>query len=197
MKLTLQQMNHQLNANKLDDEKARTSITTLLTQVDILNDIASSFSAFARMPAPILERVDLVSLITKSVNLYSDYQGGEVKFTSALRFAFVMGDGQLLYRIFSNIILNGLQSGGNKVLVEVSLDQIENHFVVSIRDNGKGIEPDMIDKVFVPYFSTKHSGSGLGLAISKQGIEQSAGEIWFETAVGSGTTFFIKLPRME
>ena len=197
MKLTLQQMEHQLMANKLDDEKARTSITTLLTQVDILNDIASSFSAFARMPAPILERVDLVPLISKSVNLYSDYQGGEVKFTAALRNAFVMSDGQLLSRIFSNIILNGLQSGGNKVRVEVSLDQIEKNFLISIHDNGKGIEPEMIDKVFVPYFSTKHSGSGLGLAISKQGIEQSAGEIWFETTVESGTTFFIKLPRVE
>ena len=45
MKLTLQQMEHQLKLNKLDDEKARTSINTLLTQVDILNEIASSFSA--------------------------------------------------------------------------------------------------------------------------------------------------------
>ena len=198
MKLTLQQMNHQLNANKLDDEKARTSITTLLTQVDILNDIASSFSAFARMPAPILERVDLVSLITKSVNLYSDYQGGEVKFTSALRFAFVMGDGQLLNRIFSNIILNGLQSGlGKHVLVQVSLVHENNYFVIRFHDNGHGIEHHMADKVFVPYFSTKHSGSGLGLAISKQGIEQSGGEIWFETKVGEGTSFFIKLPRVE
>lgn len=198
MKLTLQQMEYQLKANKLDDEKARTSINTLLTQVDILNDIASSFSAFARMPAPILERIDLVTLLKKSTNLYSDYDGGEVIFKSSLGSAFVMGDEQLFNRIFSNIILNGLQSGyGEKVLVQVELVQDDKNYLVSIHDNGKGIESEMRDKVFIPYFSTKQSGSGLGLAISKQGIEQSGGEIWFETKPGLGTTFFIRLPRVE
>ncbi len=198
MKLTLQQMEHQLKLNKLDDEKARTSINTLLTQVDILNEIASSFSAFARMPAPILAKLDLISLLKKCVNLYSDFEGGEVILKSTPGSAFVMGDEQLFSRIFSNIILNGLQSGqGEKVLVQVDLIRDDNFCLVNIQDDGKGIEPDMINKVFLPYFSTKHSGSGLGLAISKQGIEQSGGEIGFDTKPGLGTTFYIKLPRVD
>ena len=68
---------------------------------------------------------------------------------------------------------------------------------IEIKDNGKGIEPEMINKLFIPYFSTKKSGSGLGLAISKQGIEQSGGEIWFETKPNEGTIFYIKLPGVE
>ncbi len=195
MKLTLQQMEYQVKMHKLDDERARTSINTLLTQVDILNGIASSFSAFARMPAPILERIDLIPLLKKCVNLYSDYEGGEVVFNSTLNSSFVMGDEQLLNRIFSNIILNGLQSGhGDKVLVMVELNRKDSDYLIQIRDNGKGIEQEMIDKVFIPYFSTKQSGSGLGLAISKQGIEQSGGAIWLDTKAGAGTTFYIKLP---
>ncbi len=198
MKLTLQQMEHQLKSNRLDDERARTSINTLLTQVEILNEIASSFSAFARMPAPILERIDLITLLKKSVNLYSNYEGGEVKFESMINTAFVMGDEQLFNRIFSNIILNGLQSGhGENVMVLVDLIRDENYYLINIRDNGLGIESDMLNKVFIPYFSTKHSGSGLGLAISKQGIEQSGGDIWFETKPGTGTIFHIKLPGVE
>jgi signal transduction histidine kinase len=198
MKLTLQQMEYQLTMKRLDDEKARTSINTLLTQVDILNEIASSFSAFARMPAPILGRIDLVVLLKKSVNLYLDYEGGEVEFKSSLDTAFVMGDEQLFNRIFSNIILNGLQSGhGQQVLVHVDLKRVDHNYQISISDNGKGIDPEMINKVFIPYFSTKQSGSGLGLAISKQGIEQSGGEIWFDSVPGVGTTFFITLPEVK
>jgi len=198
MKLTLQQMEYLLKMNKMDDEKARTSINTLLTQVDILNEIASSFSAFARMPAPILTRIDLISLLNKCVHLYSDYDGGSVVLKSNLPTAFVMGDEQLFNRIFSNIILNGLQSAqGENVLVQVELNRIDGFYQISINDNGKGIEPEMINKLFTPYFSTKHSGSGLGLAISKQGIEQSGGEIWFETKKDTGTTFFVKLPLIE
>lgn len=198
MKLTLQQMEYLLTMKRLDDEKARTSINTLLTQVDILNEIASSFSAFARMPAPILERIDLVALLKKSVNLYLDYDGGEVEFKSSFNTAFVMGDEQLFNRIFSNIILNGLQSGnGQQVSVHVNLRHVDNYYEISISDNGNGIAPEMINEVFIPYFSTKQSGSGLGLAISKQGIEQSGGEIWFDSAPGAGTTFYIKLPEVE
>lgn len=197
MKLTLQQMEYQLKNKRLDDEKAQTSITTLLTQVDILNEIASSFSAFARMPAPILERIDLTALLKKAVNLYQDYEGGVVTYQSTTSTASVMGDEQLFNRIFSNIILNGLQSGGDdKVTVQVELISVSDYYQVIIKDNGNGIAPEMMNKVFIPYFSTKQSGSGLGLAISKQGIEQSGGEIWFETKINEGTTFTISLPRV-
>lgn len=198
MKLTLQHMEYQLKRNELDNEKARTSINTLLTQVDILNDIASSFSAFARMPAPILARIDLVSLLNKSVDLFSDFEGGKVMFNTTTGTAFVMGDEQLFNRIFSNVILNALQSGhGERIVVMVTLDSDGDFYLIKIRDNGRGIAPEMIDKVFIPYFSTKQSGSGLGLAISKQGIEQSGGQIWFDTEPGLGTTFYIKLLKVD
>jgi len=195
MKLTLQQMEHQLLMHKLDDEKARTSIRTLLTQVDILNEIASSFSAFARMPAPILAKLDLVTLLKKSIDLYANYEGGSVVFQSAVRSAIVMGDEQLFNRIFSNIILNGLQSGeSEKITVKVDVIRDQGSYLVTVADNGRGIKQEMINKVFIPYFSTKQSGSGLGLAISKQGIEQSGGEIWFDSTPGEGTIFYIRFP---
>jgi signal transduction histidine kinase len=198
MKLTLQQMEIQLKNKMLDDEKARASITALLAQVDILNEIASSFSAFARMPAPILERIDLAAILKKATQLYQDYEGGVVTYTSPIATAWVLGDEQLFNRIFSNMILNGLQSGGDdKVTVQVELMNVGDHYHVIIKDNGKGIDPEIINKVFIPYFSTKQSGSGLGLAISRQGIEQSGGEIWFETKAHVGTTFTISLPRIQ
>lgn len=197
MRLTLQQMELAVLKDDLEKEKAKQSIKTLLTQVDILNEIASSFSAFARMPAPILQKVELVALLRKSADLYSDYETGTVSFQDIGLPVYVNGDEQLLNRIFSNIILNALQSGmGKKVYVLVELKREPNHLLISFRDNGVGIDQDLKNKIFAPYFSTKKSGSGLGLAIAKQGIEQSGGDIWFEANQDAGTTFYIRLSEI-
>jgi signal transduction histidine kinase len=201
MKLTLQQMEMSLlNGGSFTKEKAEPIVRNLLVQLEILNEIATSFSSFARMPAPILHRTDIVRLVEKAVALYANHPLGKVSFTSSSPSLIVMGDDQLLSRIFSNLVLNALQSGkdGESVTVQVSVKQSEGSVVISFRDNGRGIEEPLRDKVFMPHFTTKKSGSGLGLAISRQGIEQSGGSIWFETSTSGttsqGTTFFISLP---
>ncbi|MBX2916545.1 MAG: hypothetical protein KF856_14845 [Cyclobacteriaceae bacterium] len=194
MKLTLQQMELWLAKNSLEKDRAKQSVATLLNQVEILNEIASSFSAFARMPAPILERLDLVALLTKTVNLYSTYEGGKVFFKNDLSQVFVNGDPQLLDRIFSNLILNALQAGVSPVVM-VELKLTTEKVLVLVQDNGAGISADLRDKIFAPYFTTKKSGSGLGLAIARQGIELSGGRIWFESKPGH-TIFYVELPQL-
>jgi len=193
MKLTLQQMQLWLVKDTLEKERAKQSVNTLLNQVEILNEIASSFSAFARMPAPILEKLDLVALLTKTVNLYSTYEGGSVDFKSSVQPVYIDGDPQLLDRIFSNMILNGLQAGGKPPLVFIEVKPAGSFIRVIIQDNGEGIAPEFQDKIFIPYFTTKKSGSGLGLAIAKQGIELSGGKIWFDSSPGK-TRFYIEFP---
>jgi len=159
-----------------------------------MNEIASSFSTFARMPAPNLVRLEVMSLVEKAVQLYAGHPAGKVELAKKTGPVWVLGDDQLLSRIFSNLILNALQSGGNEALrVIVTAAVNDGQFVVSFADNGSGIDPELRDKVFLPHFTTKKSGSGLGLAISRQGIEQSGGSIWFESST-RGTTFYVSLP---
>lgn len=199
MKLTLQRMEQALMQGDLDKDKIERSLRTLLSQLEILNEIAASFSAFARMPAPILQKVDLAGLLKKVVQLHRGYPEGNVELDLQHEPIYVMGDEQLLSRVFSNIILNGLQAGrdGQKVLVEVEARVNERLCEVTFKDNGAGIDEEMKSKIFVPYFTTKKSGSGLGLAIAKQGIEQNGGTIEFSSRVGEGTKFVIKLPLSD
>jgi signal transduction histidine kinase len=194
MKLMLQQLERSLQAGNGAVEKSQKAITALLAQVDTLNEIASSFSGFAKMPELIIKKLELVSAVKRSVDLHSS--SGDISFKSAAKTIDVQGDEQLLHRTFSNLILNGLQSGnpGQSVRIQVSIDRAGDHVRVRFHDNGKGIAPDIADLVFLPHFSTKKSGSGLGLAIARQGIEQMQGKIWFESTPGKGTTFFIELP---
>jgi signal transduction histidine kinase len=95
--------------------------------------------------------------------------------------------------------LNSLQAKQEHVdlQVAVAVTRKENRIVLSVTDNGTGIDAQLQDKIFLPHFSTKKSGSGLGLAIAKQGIEQMGGSIYFESAHGSGTVFYIELPINE
>lgn len=194
MKLIVQQLDALVRNGELSRDRAEQSLRNLLAQLDILNDIATSFSSFARMPAPILAKTDAIGILEKTIQLYADHPAGRVEWRRTDGPVWVLGDEQLLSRIFSNLILNGLQSGtGSTVTVIVHAVVEGGSLVVSFSDNGTGIDPTLRDKVFLPHFTTKKSGSGLGLAISRQGIEQSGGAIWFESGTG-GTTFFVSLP---
>lgn len=199
MKLTLQQMERAMVTDDLSKEKIKKSLQTLLQQVEILNEIAASFSAFARMPAPILERIELTSLVKKVLDLHSDYEEGTVSFNKPKEMVYTMGDTQLLSRVFSNIILNALQSreDDKKITVKVSMQIQLDTCIISFEDNGSGIDQELGEKVFLPHFSTKKSGSGLGLAIAKQGIEQNGGSIRFETKQDEGTVFYVVLPIVQ
>ena len=197
MKLILQQMEQGLAAGKLPQEKMSSAVQTLLTQVGILNNIASSFSTFARMPAPILTKIEITTLIKKVVDLHKDHPLGNIELTVPTAPLYILGDEQLLSRVFSNIILNSLQAGaeGQKVHIRITVSTTASVCQVCFADNGKGIDADLAEKIFMPHFSTKKSGSGLGLAIVKQGMEQHGGSIRFETQAGKGTVFYMEFPR--
>jgi two-component system nitrogen regulation sensor histidine kinase NtrY len=194
MKLSLQQMERAIQAGTNSKEKTEKAITSLLTQVDTLNEIASSFSSFAKMPEPVIQRLELVSLVKRIVDLHS--HSGELIVQVSWKELYVMGDEQLLGRTFSNIILNAFQAAvpGRSNVVNISIEKNGTVCRIIFSDNGKGIEAAIAERIFVPYFTTKKSGSGLGLAIAKQAIEHMKGRIWFETRPGTGTTFFIELP---
>ena len=63
-----------------------------------------------------------------------------------------------------------------------------------MQDNGAGITDDIRSKIFTPNFTTKNSGTGLGLAMCRGIVEECKGNIWFETSMKEGTTFFVELP---
>ncbi|HNC32049.1 MAG TPA: HAMP domain-containing sensor histidine kinase, partial [Cyclobacteriaceae bacterium] len=170
------------------------AVLSLLSQVNSLDELASSFSSFAKMPEPVMKPIELVSLVNRVINLHANES--EIMLRSEVTEAPVLADEQLLGRILSNIILNGIQAvpKGRQAKIVVTITHRSPYFSIAISDNGSGIDPELKDKVFLPHFTTKKTGSGLGLAIARQGIEQMGGRISFSTSV-EGTTFQINLPK--
>lgn len=189
MKLTLQHL------DRIMDEKneSRKSLSTLLNQVDTLDQIVTSFSHFAKMPDPENETFDILVELEKIVDLHQD-KG--IIFNSADQQAMVNADRKLFGRIFNNLILNAYQAMNSvkRPSLIISVEKDESKVTMMFKDNGMGISDEIKDKVFIPNFSTKDSGSGIGLAVAKRGIEHAGGNIWFEPNLPQGTVFYIELP---
>lgn len=200
MKLMLQHLQRRLSANHEEEvQKMSASMQSLITHVDTLSDIATSFSAFAKMPFPINERFLLNKVVNEELELY--VEDSEIELISVLPKSelYVEFDPKLFRRIFTNLLLNAKQSGKDSQVVKVfvQLKKVEGSILLSITDDGKGIAEDLKSKVFLPNFTTKNTGSGIGLAVAKRGVEQGGGLVWFESEEGKGTTFFIQLPLVK
>lgn len=194
MKLKLQHLRRVIGVK---DNKTNEAIDSLLEQVDSLSEIASSFSTFAKMPIPEFKKINLSEVCNHVIDLYENNDEYEV-LSDIENNVFVLADDKMIGRIITNLLLNGIQSVSldKKPVIFIQLKLIGTRCLISVKDNGTGIPDEVINKVFVPNFTTKYTGSGIGLAVAKNGIEQMGGKIWFETSNKKGTVFFIELEKI-
>lgn len=200
MKLSLQHLQRAIDqdsprAYKLTKEVAG----TLIEQIEHLSQIASDFSAFANITYANNESVLLSEILQTVTMLHNGYEQVNVRYRNSEDSLYVYADRTQLNRLFTNLILNAMQSipEGRGGRVDVSTKTSETTVTVQVADNGTGIPEDIRSKIFTPNFTTKSSGTGLGLAMCKNIVEQMQGSIWFETTDGKGTTFFVTLPLLN
>ncbi|MGI8893903.1 MAG: ATP-binding protein [Bacteroidia bacterium] len=200
MKLSVQHL-ERIWKDDIDDKEGRVKrlTQTLIQQIDTLSAIASEFSNFAKLPKPQLEDVNLGQLLEGITNLYGQEENIKTEFTADQEEITVIADKDQLLRIFNNILKNAVQSisSENAGIINVNLADFADHVLISIKDNGEGIDPERYNSIFQPNFTTKTGGTGLGLSMVKNIIKSMSGEIYFESELGTGTTFFIKLPKRE
>ncbi|GEO05256.1 hypothetical protein AAE02nite_29200 [Adhaeribacter aerolatus] len=200
MKLSLQYLQKAI-AEKRDnlDVLINKISGTLITQIEILSDIATSFSNFTALPDLKLERINLATILKQSLDLHSNPGAVTIRSNFEEGLFEVIADENILMRTFNNLMINALQAipTGRHPEICVSLKKCDDKALISFHDNGSGIPAEIQHKIFVPNFSTKFTGSGIGLAVAKKGIETAGGRIWFETQEGEGTTFYIELPLAQ
>jgi len=101
-------------------------------------------------------------------------------------------------RILANIMLNAIDAMDGSGAIEIRTDLVKKRDApfcrIAIKDTGRGIPEEEIEKVFVPYFTTKESGTGLGLPIVERIVSDHGGAIRFDSREGMGTVFYIDLP---
>ena len=181
-------------------EKFESLTKQLKSEVARINDRITEFLNYSRPPKLNPEPLDLVALARDALRMF-EVQTTETNVDASVRtngdVPAVIADGESVRSAITNLIINSLQAldgNGGKVTVFISGDESGRRARIDVADNGRGIAPEDISKVFEPYFSTKETGTGLGLAIVKKAVDDAQGTITVKSKLGAGTTFTITLP---
>ena len=199
MKLGIQ---HLLRSYDPSDENAQLRfkkvMQSMIEQIDGLTRIANEFSNFARLPEPQKSEGNLVEVIRSAVDIFENEASTTIVLEEKTDSIFLSFDKDQWLQVFNNLLKNAVQATNGinaaKITVKIEKNQTEDVGIISISDNGCGIPDEEKEKLFTPYFTTKSSGSGIGLSLVRQIIELHQSEITFESEVGKGTTFVIKIP---
>jgi two-component system nitrogen regulation sensor histidine kinase NtrY len=195
MRLTVQSFQRKFDANDPElKQKLKDYSDTLIQQIDTMSAVASAFSNFASMPAQQNETLNVVEVVELALDIFNE---DDVAFESDEKVIISKMDRTQLIRIITNLVKNAIQAipkQQQEKLVLVTVKKQEGEVLISVTDNGIGIEEENFGRIFEPKFTTKNSGMGLGLGIIKNIIENYKGTITFESTYGKGTTFTVALP---
>lgn len=199
MKLNIQFLQMAWDEKNPDiDRKLRDTTKSILEQIDILSNIATAFSDYAKLPKNNIEEFNLKEVIINTINLYDNNENINIDFIEENESDyFIRSDKNNLSIVFGNILKNAIQAIGKKKDGNIAFRIAENgdKYKIEICDNGCGIGEEEKKKIFMPNFTTKSSGMGVGLSIVYDILETLRGEIRFESELGKGTTFFVEIKK--
>ena len=174
------------------------STDTILREVTSLKSMVDEFSRFARLPEAVLEMGDLNDVVRQAVASV-DGRSGELKFEFELAddLPSILIDAEQMKRVFINLVDNSIEAfddGPGQISITTRHDTARDLVVAEVADNGKGISPSNLQKLFQPYFSTKGRGTGLGLAIVQRIIAEHHGRIHAVKNQPRGARFIVEIP---
>jgi len=180
-------------------EEARGLCRSIHREVDRLTAITEEYLAFARLPKPKVAQEPVNSMVGALASFVrEDLAGKQVKLTTELAADDPLGlvDAGQIRQCLINLVRNASEAvaakGGGTVTLRTRRDG--DRVAIEVEDDGIGIAPDVLPRLFDPFFSTKDSGSGLGLALTQQIVRDHGGDLDVTSTVGKGTTFTLRVP---
>lgn len=164
-----------------------------------LNRLLSEFLQFARPRAPRIQPMDLWSVIEAAVTLARHTNASQnvaLRFEPAGEPPEIEGDPELIKQVLLNLLLNAIEASPEAGQVRITAKVEGRQAVILIHDEGPGITPEAVSRVFDPFYTTKTSGTGLGLAVAKSIVQQHGGELTAQTAQRGGA-FRLQLPLQQ
>jgi PAS domain S-box-containing protein len=189
--------------DELDDE-AREYINFAVDGAKRMQVLINDLLAFSRVTSKTVDftEIDLKELLGEVMfNLELDIEETNAQITCDT-LPEIVGDYSQILRIFQNIIANSLKYRSEETpKVNISAHKEQGYWLFSIEDNGIGIEPQYFGQVFQIFrrlhTQDEYEGTGIGLAITKRIVERHRGNIWVESELGKGSTFYFTIPEMQ
>ncbi len=167
-----------------------------------LNAIITDFLAYSRGKQYRFDRVDLVPLLEDTLTLIRHRMTTECTGISIANHfvaaeAWVIADGDRIKQVFWNIAENAVRAMKEGGTLKVEIDRVENDWQISFADTGTGMTLQQTEKIFEPFQSNFEGGTGLGLAVVYQIMQAHEGRVWARSKPGKGTTFVLRLRRLD
>src|ERR1700688_3894304 len=185
----------------------RALLQIVIRESDRLNNIITDFLAYSRGKQYRFERVNLIPLLEDTLTLLehrltAENTGIKIERSFPKSEAWVLADGDKLKQVFWNFCENAVRAIKTKTTTKggtltVALAERGLDWEMSFADTGPGINPQQTEKIFEPFQSNFEGGTGLGLAIVYQIVQAHEGKVWARSAVGKGSSFVVRLRRME
>jgi len=164
---------------------------------NLIAELLDSYRPYEKKFKP----TELKYILNESVQMVLDrakLKGITVKLGCPEDDCLIQADEERLKIAFSNILVNATEAiSSDNGQVEVSLALKAEHYIVEITDNGCGISPEILTKLFEPYFTSKRNGMGLGLASTLNIVQAHGGTIDVKSEVNIGSTFIITFPCLN
>lgn len=183
-------------------DNLHTALKTISSRNRALAEFIGSYRQLSRLPLPDKKDIHVAEILEELRELYEipcKEKGISCSILHGPDKLRIMADGAQLKQVLINIIKNATEAMENErdAVIEVVVKRILHQVSIEVYNTGPAIPPDVLEKIFVPFYSTKPEGSGIGLSLSRQIISNHGGQISVTSEEGKGTTFKLMLPVFE
>lgn len=178
------------------DEETKTEIKQMLQTIGRrgsgLVRFMNSYREVSHLPQPLLKLYSAEELLGEAVQLMQNETSDLHLSLPAVTLRFI-ADKEQIEQVLINLIRNARENEATQITLSAGITP-GNHLFLRVTDNGTGIEPEVQERIFIPFFTTKPTGSGIGLTISRQIMHQHHGSIAVQSKLGEGSTFTLLFP---
>lgn len=168
-----------LSTEDLDDIK--NSVETMLRRSDHLQKFVEGYRKLAMLPSPKKQKIELQELVNNCLHIMEPlFKRENIEVENKISFHYSINvDAQQMEQVLINLLTNSINAlkNNNQKQIFISAEAKENRTFIKIADSGNGIEKEIENKIFLPFFTTRNEGAGIGLTLSKNIIEAHGGYI--------------------
>lgn len=189
----------EISQNTIDN--LHTALKTISDRNRALSEFIGSYRQLSRLPLPKMKEVIVAEFLKEVEELYA-FSCKEKKIACTYNHGpenlRIIADEAQVKQVLINLVKNAIEAMEHTIepTLGISVKRILNQVSIEVNNNGELIPPEVLEKIFVPFFSTKTDGSGIGLSLSRQIIRNHQGQITVESERSTGTTFKLLLPAI-
>lgn len=181
--------------DKEDQQDMKESLMIINSKSKQLLNFVDDYRQVAELPKPVFKTISLMNIVESALNfLKPEFEKNHITIVNSLENQIILADEKMIERCLINLYLNGIYAVSDNVerTIKTEIKTQNKRIILSVEDNGIGIQKEIQDKIFLPFFTTRSGGSGIGLTLSKSIIEAHKGylnykpleqgsrfEIWF------------------